>query len=292
MERENMFKINGPVLAAVTLDNKADEALRQADAIARFYGVDLHVCHVLPEILAVRPLFPHLHLDDALMVSDLEASARGGILERVHKITGRIASELGVTLEHGTPHSGILRTAERIRAGAIVLGGNQEEEGQAALGRIAEQVVRHAHSPVLVARPSRVGKVLAATDFSDQALPAVQAGVAEAHRRGTDLVLIHAVDLLPPTIPALPPYLAEGIRETQGERLDDCVRQYGARGGGLLPEGLAAPAILRAAEELPAQLLVIGTHGRTGLKRLVLGSVAEAVVRGAHCSVLAVRLAP
>jgi nucleotide-binding universal stress UspA family protein len=197
-----------------------------------------------------------------------------------------------VTITYGTPHSGILRTAERIRAGIIVVGGIQQYEGQATLGRVAEQVVRHALSPVLVARPSRAGRVLAATDFSDQALPAVQAGVAEAHRHGTDLVLIHVVDLLPPTIPALPSFLAEGIRKTQREKLEDCVRRYEARGGGLLSDGLAAPAILRAAEELPAQLLVVGTHGRTGLKRLVLGSVAESVVRGAHCTVLAVRLAP
>jgi universal stress protein A len=49
--------------------------------------------------------------------------------------------------------------------------------------------------------------------------------------------------------------------------------------------------ILSAASELPAQLLVVGTHGRTGLSRIALGSVAEAVVRAAPRSVLTVRLA-
>ena len=61
------------------------------------------------------------------------------------------------------------------------------------------------------------------------------------------------------------------------------------KGGGLLRDGPAAPAILRAATELPAQLLVVGTHGRTALSRIALGSVAEAIVRAAPCSVLVVR---
>ena len=285
-----MFKIKGPVLAATTLDDGADEVLRQADAMARYYGVDLHVCHVLPEILAVRPLFPHLHVDDVLKVTELEAYARETILDRALAITGRGAGEVRVTIERGTPHSGILSAADQIHAGAIVVGGNASENDHAAPSRTAERVVRHAPSPVLVVRAPRAGAILAATDFSDPALPAVEAGVVEARRRGMDLVLIHAVGLVPPLLP-LPPPLTNEIRRAHREKLDDYVRRYEARGGGLLPEGPVAFAILRAAEDLPAQLLVIGTHGRSGLKRLTLGSVAETLMRDAQCSVLVVRLA-
>ena len=57
-----MFKINGPILVAMGLDKGSDELLRQADALARSYKVKLSVCHVLPELFAVRPLFPQLHL--------------------------------------------------------------------------------------------------------------------------------------------------------------------------------------------------------------------------------------
>ena len=52
----------------------------------------------------------------------------------------------------------------------------------------------------------------------------------------------------------------------------------------------AAAAIVAKADELEAELVVVGTHGRTGLARMTLGSVAEQVVGHAHCSVLAVRL--
>ncbi len=55
-------------------------------------------------------------------------------------------------------------------------------------------------------------------------------------------------------------------------------------------QGDAATAILEAARTLPAELVVVATRGRTGIARMVLGSVAEKVVAHAHCSVLAMRL--
>jgi nucleotide-binding universal stress UspA family protein len=82
---------------------------------------------------------------------------------------------------------------------------------------------------------------------------------------------------------------SDQMRMLWQQRLDECVHHFKAKGGGLLRDGPAAPAILSAASELPAQLLVVGTHGRTGLSRIALGSVAEAVVRAAPCSVLTVR---
>ena len=180
----------------------------------------------------------------------------------------------------------------------MVVGGKADHTGLHILGSSAEHVVRYANCPVLVARHSPAGKILAATDFSDPALPAIEAGAMEAHHRKADLTIIHAVDLAPVMSPfyqdfygAMPVDLSGQMRKIWQQRLDECVHRFKAQGGGLLPNGPAVPAILKAAAELPAQLLVMGTHGRTGLNRLIaLGSVAEAVVRTAPCSVLVVRM--
>jgi nucleotide-binding universal stress UspA family protein len=291
-----MFQVKGPILAAMDLDKGSDELLRQADALARSYNVKLSVCHVLPEIFAVRPLFPQLHLDDALKLSELEAAVRDALLERIRTVTAREPPQIEIEIEQGTVHAGILRAAENIGAGAVVVGGKVDHRGLHILGSAAEHVVRYANCPVLVARPSPAGKVLAATDFSDPALPAVEAGAAEARRRKADLTIIHAIDLLPVMSPfygefyGVPPMdLSDQMRSIWQQRLDQCVHHFKAKGGGLLRNGPAAPAIVSAASELPAQLLVVGTHGRTGLSRIALGSVAEAVVRAAPCSVLTVR---
>lgn len=296
-----MFQIKGPILAAMDLEKGSDELLRQADALARSYKVKLCVCHVLPEIFAVQPLFPQLHLGDALKLYDLEAAVRDALLKRIRTVTAREPPQIEIEIEQGTVHAGILRAADNIGAGAVVVGGKVDHRGMHILGGSAEHVVRYANCPVLVARHSPAGKVLAATDFSDFALPVVEAGAAEARHRKADLVIIHAIDLLAMMSPVygdiygyIVPQtnLSDQMTKIWRQRLDECVHCFEAKGGGLLREGPAVPAILSAAAELPAQLLVMGTHGRTGLNRLIaLGSVAEAVVRAAPCSVLIVRLA-
>jgi nucleotide-binding universal stress UspA family protein len=295
-----MFQVKGPILAAMDLEKGSDELLRQADALASSYNVNLTVCHVLPEVFAVRPLYPQLHLDDALKLSELEAEVRVALLKRIRTVTGREPPQVEIEIEQGTVHAGILRIAENIGAGAVVVGGKVDHGGLHILGSSAEHVVRYANCPVLVARPSPAGKVLAATDFSDPALPAVEAGATEARHRKADLAIIHAVDLMPVMSPFYGEFYSYGapsidlsnqMRKIWQQRLDACVHRFNAKGGGLLRDGMAAPTILSAAAELPAHLLVVGTHGRTGLSRLIaLGSVAEAVVRAAPCSVLVLRL--
>ena len=232
-----MFKIKGPILAAIDLDDGSDDLLLQADALARSHNVRLSVCHVLPEIFAVQPLFPQLHLDDALKLSGLEAAVRDALLERIQAVTTRKSPQVGIAIEQGTVHAGILRAAERIGAGAVVVGGKVDPKGLHILGNAAEHVVRYAHCPVLVARPSPAGKVLAATDFSDPALPAVEAGAAEARRRKADLTILHVIDLLPVISPyygeflGMPPMdLGDRMSALWQARLDACVHQLQGQG--------------------------------------------------------------
>jgi nucleotide-binding universal stress UspA family protein len=292
-----MFHINGPVLAAMDVGKGSDELLRQADGLASSHHVKLRICHVLPELFAVHSFFPQMHLDDALKISDLQAVIRDALLKRIRAVTGREPPQIEIEFERGTVHAGILRAAENIGAGAIVISGKVDHNGLHLLGSSAEHVVRYATCPVLVARSSPAGKVLAATDFSDPSVPAVEAGAAEARRRNADLAIIHVIDLLPlmslshgEYYGGLPMDLSDQMRKIWQHKLDECMHQFKAGGGSLLCEGLAAPAILSAAAELPAQLLVVGTHGRTGWSRIALGSVAEAVVRSSPCSVLIVRM--
>jgi nucleotide-binding universal stress UspA family protein len=282
--------LKGPVLVATDLSEGADEAVRQADALARHVGGPLRVCHVLPEMLHVRMLFPQLHQQDADDLQTLERMAAGLVAARIEDVTGRSAADYAVEVDAGTPHSGILRAAEKTGAGVLVVGP----------GRVAERVARSASCHVLVARPSPSGKVLGATDFSDPSFPAVEAAVMEASRRDRPLCLVHSVDLrpiewnaLPMAFPAasVPRQAVDALRADVLRRLEACLERFGAEGERLVVGAPAAPEIVQAARELPAELVVVGTRGRTGLSRLTLGSVAEAVLSSAPCSVLVVRLA-
>ena len=81
------------------------------------------------------------------------------------------------------------------------------------------------------------------------------------------------------------------LKKAARDKLHEAFVHFGAEGESLVLEGNAARAIVHAAEKQAAELVCIGTHGRTGLRRLLLGSTAELVVKAAPCSVLVVRLA-
>jgi nucleotide-binding universal stress UspA family protein len=140
-------------------------------------------------------------------------------------------------------------------------------------------------------------KIIAPTDFSEPASAGVEAAAELATAYSAELILVYAVPRLP-LVPA--PHgagaagqvaLEQDIRESAKKALGEAV--------GRLPEGVAArhrvlsgdPAgqIVQVAVEEGADLIVMATHGETGWRRFVSGSVAEKVVRLAECPVLAVR---
>ena len=289
-EQSRIVRLGGPVLVATDLAPGSDEALRQGHALANALGGLLHVCHVMPDLLTVRMLFPQVQQRDDAAVQDLERHAGDLVRDSVERLTARSPREFRATIESGSPHSGILRQAETIGAGVIVVGA----------GSVAERVVRYARSPVLVVRPSSPGVVLAATDFSDSALPAVAAGAAEAKRRRVGFAVLHSLDFEPvmmttyggayAMVPPLKPEERARFRAETMQALQRALALVGAEGATIVTDGAPGTAILETARTLPAELVVVGTIGRTGVSRLALGSVAEAVVRWAPCSTLVMRL--
>jgi nucleotide-binding universal stress UspA family protein len=285
----------GTVLCATDLTETAEEAVRQAHEAARGRKARLLALHVLPDPLRQHPLLP---VGRQVRYARLPAEhARASDEMRAHLVRalGDRAAAVDLQIEHGRPHAAIIACAEDVGAELIVVGVSASH-----VGHEAERVVRYAHGPVLVARPSPPGGgVLVATDLSDAALPAVAAGVSHARRHGLPLALLHVVDLRPwlrqPDFAATASVpLADGLRESLTEsardRLQKALRRFRATGDVVVESGEPAAVILERAARLPAGLVVLGTTGATGVKRMVLGSVAEAVVRHASCSALVVRL--
>jgi nucleotide-binding universal stress UspA family protein len=228
---------------------------------------------------------------EALRQAQAEAESTGALLEELF-------------IEGGDEAAAIVRRARDWSADLVVVpGGDRSGSTPSSVESIAERVVQTARCPVLVARRSaRRGTVLVATDFSDPTMPAIAAAADEARRRKARLVLLHAVAF--GSVAVTIEEIARDIMHRDGEswnidaeicrsldaRLRRALAQLGADGETQVVGGAPAQAIVRAAEEHGAELIVVGTRGRTGLVRLALGSNADAVVHDATCSVLAVRL--
>jgi len=141
--------------------------------------------------------------------------------------------------------------------------------------------------------------ILHATDFSAAAHPAFREALARARRPRARLCLLHVVT--PPPMILEDSYLsARAWRRLEAEGLRAARRrlaplQARARAAGIATSAMVVRspvpffAIVRTARRLGADLIVVGTHGRTGLARVALGSVAERVVALASCPVLTVR---
>ena len=290
------------VLAALDFGEPSLEALRQARELAHGLGGTLAVCHVLPAARDLSLLFPQGGvIVEADQIAEVEQT-RKALAEHARTELGLELTE--VFVDRGKPYAEVVRRGESHGADFIVVGSHGRSGlSRVVLGSVAERVTRHAHCSVLVARNARKGGiVLAATDLSDPSLPAITAGAAAAKRSGARLVVVSALDWTSPAaiqglgvigaVPALPPpALSQEVRGVLRSTLEQAMERLGAVGEARVLEGSAASAIVACAEELGAELVVVATHGRTGLARLTLGSVAERVIRGASCSVLAVRLA-
>jgi nucleotide-binding universal stress UspA family protein len=287
------MKLQGPILVGTDFTAASDEALRQANDVAHDLGTSLIVCHVVPELDTVNVLCPQLAARSAEHRETLTSTA---IRAAEHQVAAslNLAANVRIVVDSGTPHAGLLTQADLTRAGLIVLGP----------GRTAERVVRHATAPTLVARQSPRGIVIGATDFSDPSLPALEAAAAEARRRGAALQLLHVVDVgafalagpaaggLPFVhgIPGISLRVIDDLQAAAWGRLRDVLTGFTIDGEAIAMSGPAAQTIVDHAGSAPAELVVVGTHGRTGLARLTLGSTAESIIRSAPCSVLVVRL--
>jgi universal stress protein A len=146
---------------------------------------------------------------------------------------------------------------------------------------------------------SRLRRILYATDFSPASRAAFARAVEMARGDRAELHLVHVLGAVAPMVgdSYIPPKIyqdletsARAAAQKQLATLATRARKRGvSRVRSLLLSGLTHEQIIRAARSRRADLLVIGTHGRTGLSKLFLGSVAGRVVASARCPVLTVR---
>jgi universal stress protein A len=159
------------------------------------------------------------------------------------------------------------------------------------MGRRDERLLKAAATA-----PFQIKTILVPVDFSECSAKALKYAIPFAQQHGASITLVYVV--------GTPAYAANEYGSLEFARLEEDLKRNGEKELGALVKretvpnvrmnsmvrcGAASDEIVKAANELSAELIIISTHGRTGLKHAFLGSVAEHVVRNAHCPVLVVR---
>ena len=141
----------------------------------------------------------------------------------------------------------------------------------------------------------KINRILVPVDFSESSESAVEHAIEFAKAFGSEIDLLHSYQITPGSVlpydAAFPPSIFDDLRSAATEQLTkvrDRVQAAGVECKMHLSQEVPSHAIQQAADELKADLIVMGTRGLSGLKHVVLGSVAERTVRIAPCPVLTV----
>jgi nucleotide-binding universal stress UspA family protein len=299
------------VLLAIDGSKEAELAARSAAALADKTSSELHVVYVFG-ITPWYPAYPEAagfdaaELKNPVLAEDLqrisEQRARELLdaeVEKLRSVGGTLAQ--AHLVEGGVPEE-IVGLAEEIGAGLVVVGSRGRGGIRRALmGSASDSVVRHAHCPVLVVRDGErerdylPGRILLAVDGSEEASAATRTAVDLADRTDSELHVVHVGELKPVYHPERRGYLAryEELQEEARRLLEEQVDEINSAGGSVsrahLRIGRPDEEIVGLAEEIGAGLIATGSRGLGGMRRALMGSASDSIVRHAHCPVLVVR---
>ncbi len=280
----------------------ANQAMSRAYNLARSFGSELHMLHALV-LHEGDPYSPMHHVQDIEKVAD---RLKDTAFEQMDAIVESYACEdikVVKAQERGISAApAILNYVQDHDIDLVVMGTHGRRGlGHLFLGSVAEEVVRHAPCPVLTIREQKepqkiekIEKILVPVDFSEHAELALTNAKELATRYGAKLQILHVIEQT-----VHPAFYASGstsifelipdIRTKSEEAMHGMLQRVG---GPNVPsefhviEGRASSDIVKFAGKAGSDLIVISTHGLTGIEHLLLGSVTEKVVRMAPCPVL------
>ncbi len=290
------------ILATTDFSDASRDGVRYAISLADKLGSSVALFHVIQPSTWLSDLGAVLPVPDD---SEMVTSARAQLASLAQRESqGGAVATCSVSVRAGNPFQAITTAALECAADLIVIATHGHTRAEHfLLGSTAERVVRHAPCPVLTVpgrtKPARkgfkLGKILVPIDFSklsDDALPWAEFLSA---RFGADVVLLHvmekhSINYLPGREPDRDDY-APWMRKSEADLAHTAgrMRQFTeAKVSAVVRDGKPFEVICQMAKTLGADLIVLTTHGHTGLKHVLVGSTAERVVRHAPCPVLTV----
>lgn len=278
------------IMSATDFSERSDRALRRAVILARAHDAVLEIVHVVDDDRPRRIVDREVN-DARQLLSELARSLKD--LDGVSCTTQIVQDD---------PFAGIVKPVAKATPDLLVIGPHRRQIlRDAFVGTTAERTIRAASCPVLMVNGPPVGPwhhMLQTTDLSEAAEQALKRFIGLGLGAGARLSVLTVFDA-----PALRLAMSDSMgKEGQEDYLNDLrsdARQALAASIARIGMGLAekvvrpeettvANEILKAAEELKADLIVVATQGKGAVARMVLGSVAGQVLKDARCDVLAI----
>lgn len=287
------------IVVGTDFSEQAELAIEHAMVVARHTGASITLLHALnlsvdPYNTAYVTPIPDVY---AAQVKEIQKAARTKLEETRERFLGQ-----GVELSHvfvdQLAGNSIVSISKEMDADLIVVGSHGRGWITGLLlGSVSHRVAKHAECDVLVARgtaPTGYKNILVPTDFSEASMLVIKRAIALLEPGGK-IELLHAWQLPGGPVTywgSVGPGLRESLQRSATESGEKAIQEVAEAGVDLSfreVENEARNAIKDAVASGHFDLVVMGTHGRRGLERLLLGSVAESMVRSLEVPVYLVR---
>ena len=296
------------IIVPIDFSEISMQAIQIAKQLARRFGASIHLAHVRPLNYATDFVAPGPPIAPFSFMTYEEGAEQTAL-----KDLKKVATECGVSsatcdvLSGAPPFDEICRLTQTIPADLVVM----PTHGRTGLkhvflGSTAERIVQHSSCPVLVARGDalqasngsrfRIKTILVPVDFSNCSREGLRYAIAFANEFGAKIILLHATYLgyiysSEGTALYDIPGLQKAARKTAERKMRELVRSVNfgrVKFEAVFTEGSPVLDICAFAKDHSVDLIITSTHGLTGFTHVLIGSIAEQVVRHALCSVLVV----
>ena len=292
---------HGDRIASKQLGDEPQAVVDEALLLASTWGASLTFCSILEISAQSHSLIEHDHENILKTVEDVASEVLTQLVEYSNK-QGIAAEQL---VRFGTAWEELAKESATGQYDLLIIGTRMRSRATAMLfGDTAHKVIRHASCPVWVVKPSElrdIREVAVATDLSPSAQPAIEMAVTVARAIQARLYVLHVLEtsdlrylLIAGVAEEEVARTEERLRQTADDQIKEQLSQTDFR---TLPYGVkiehltGSPdvAITEFVTKNDVDLLVIGTHGRSGFSGLLLGNTAERILPGLHSSLLAVK---
>lgn len=283
------MKLIDKILLANDFTTSSKNVVATATELAKIFQSEVVPIHILPNDVVnqkVRSL--------------LEDTAYQKLQETNELLEKEGVTTISPILAYGPPHHEIVDAAVNVNAGLILLGSGETRSSKEKflLGTTTERIIQKSEKPILVVKegvPLNVQHILCPVDFSEPSQRALKNAITLAHRFKAELTVLSICELQSSSW-----FGSEKDNDLENDsRCDSHKEQFdqfleGFNFSGLkynkeIRRGIPAEEILSAVSGKMIDLLIMGTSGKTGLSRFVVGSVTEKVIREVPCSFITLK---
>lgn len=282
------MKLLDKILVGLDFSESADNVIQSAIEMAKIFESTIVPVYVLPDTTV-----------DKKLKALVKKTAQEKLKEAGERIRAAGLEPAEPLLMVGTPHTAIPRAAVDTNANVILVGSGETRSGDTfRLGTTAERIIQKSEKPVFVIKEGivlNVHQILCPVDFSEASRRALKNAITMAGRFKSELTILAVCEQN-----SLGWFISEEYQKKENElryqlhkeEFDAFLEEFNLDGinwNREIPRGNPAEEILSSLSRKMVDLLIMGTSGKTGINRMLMGSVTEKVIREVPCSFLTLK---